>query len=133
MGNSKQVFKLIGERWRECRTEIGNTTVAAVLQQSTSKLRSRTIDTRQSASPELDYLVGAVSNPKKPFAPIVGGSKFSSIIGVIESLLSKVNILILGGGMIFAFYKAQGLKVGSSLVQEDKLELATSLLEKASQ
>ncbi|KAI3753988.1 hypothetical protein L2E82_26065 [Cichorium intybus] len=80
---------------------------------------------------ELDYLVGAVSNPKKPFAAIVGGSKVSSKIGVIESLLSKVNILILGGGMIFTFYKAQGLKVGSSLVEEDKLDLATSLLEKA--
>lgn len=80
---------------------------------------------------ELDYLVGAVSNPKKPFAAIVGGSKVSSKIGVIESLLEKVNILILGGGMIFTFYKAQGLKVGSSLVEEDKLDLATSLLEKA--
>ncbi|KAI3724185.1 hypothetical protein L2E82_35953 [Cichorium intybus] len=80
---------------------------------------------------ELDYLVGAVSNPKKPFASIVGGSKVSSKIGVIESLLSKVNILILGGEMIITFYKAHGLKVGSSLVEEDKLELATSLLEKA--
>lgn len=55
---------------------------------------------------ELDYLVGAVSNPKKPFAAIVGGSKVSSKIGVIESLLNKVDILILGGGMIFTFYKA---------------------------
>ncbi|KAI3680015.1 hypothetical protein L2E82_50752 [Cichorium intybus] len=82
-------------------------------------------------SQELDYLVGAVSNPKKPFASIVGGSKVSSKIGVIESLLSKVNILILGGDMIITFYKAHGLKVGSSLVEEDKLELATSLLEKA--
>lgn len=80
---------------------------------------------------ELDYLVGAVSNPKKPFAAIVGGSKVSSKIGVIESLLAKVDILILGGGMIFTFYKAQGLSVGSSLVEEDKLDLATSLLEKA--
>ncbi|KAI3769014.1 hypothetical protein L6452_00110 [Arctium lappa] len=80
---------------------------------------------------ELDYLVGAVSNPKKPFAAIVGGSKVSSKIGVIESLLEKVNILVLGGGMIFTFYKAQGHKVGSSLVEEDKLSLATSLLEKA--
>lgn len=82
-------------------------------------------------SQELDYLVGAVSNPKKPFAAIVGGSKVSSKIGVIESLLAKVDILILGGGMIFTFYKAQGLSVGSSLVEEDKLDLATSLLEKA--
>lgn len=80
---------------------------------------------------ELDYLVEAVSNPKKPFAAIVGGAKVSSKIGVIESLLEKVNILVLGGGMIFTFYKAQGHKVGSSLVEEDKLDLATSLLEKA--
>ncbi|KAL9322016.1 hypothetical protein ACSQ67_010069 [Phaseolus vulgaris] len=56
---------------------------------------------------ELDYLVGAVSSPKRPFAAIVGGSKVSSKIGVIESLLEKVDILLLGGGMIFTFYKAQ--------------------------
>ncbi|KAM0952145.1 putative phosphoglycerate kinase [Dioscorea sansibarensis] len=80
---------------------------------------------------ELDYLVGAVSNPKRPFAAIVGGSKVSSKIGVIESLLEKVDILLLGGGMIFTFYKAQGFSVGSSLVEEDKLELATTLLAKA--
>ncbi|QHO28122.1 Phosphoglycerate kinase [Arachis hypogaea] len=59
---------------------------------------------------ELDYLVGAVSNPKKPFAAIVGGSKVSTKIGVIESLLEKVDLLLLGGGMIFTFYKAQGHK-----------------------
>ncbi|KAI3414917.1 Phosphoglycerate kinase [Psidium guajava] len=80
---------------------------------------------------ELDYLVGAVANPKKPFAAIVGGSKVSTKIGVIESLLGKVDMLLLGGGMIFTFYKAQGQSVGSSLVEEDKLDLATSLLEKA--
>ncbi|KAK7817081.1 phosphoglycerate kinase, cytosolic [Quercus suber] len=80
---------------------------------------------------ELDYLVGAISNPKRPFAAIVGGAKVSSKIGVIESLLEKVDILLLGGGMIFTFYKAQGHSVGSSLVEEDKLDLATSLLEKA--
>ncbi|XP_010487004.1 PREDICTED: phosphoglycerate kinase 1, chloroplastic-like [Camelina sativa] len=80
---------------------------------------------------ELDYLVGAVSSPKRPFAAIVGGSKVSSKIGVIESLLEKCDILLLGGGMIFTFYKAQGLSVGSSLVEEDKLELATELLAEA--
>ncbi|KAL0300955.1 UNVERIFIED_CONTAM: Phosphoglycerate kinase, cytosolic [Sesamum radiatum] len=80
---------------------------------------------------ELDYLVGAVANPQKPFAAIVGGSKVSSKIGVIESLLEKVDLLLLGGGMIFTFYKAQGHAVGSSLVEEDKLDLATSLMEKA--
>ncbi|CAL9090391.1 unnamed protein product [Musa textilis] len=80
---------------------------------------------------ELDYLVGAVSNPKRPFAAIVGGSKVSSKIGVIESLLEKCDILLLGGGMIFTFYKAQGFPVGSSLVEDDKLGLATTLLAKA--
>nr|UCU20264.1 phosphoglycerate kinase 1 [Pinus massoniana] len=80
---------------------------------------------------ELDYLVGAVSIPKRPFAAIVGGSKVSSKIGVIESLLEKVDILLLGGGMIFTFYKAQGLKVGSSLVEDDKIELAKTLMQKA--
>uniref|UniRef100_A0A803N576 Phosphoglycerate kinase n=1 Tax=Chenopodium quinoa TaxID=63459 RepID=A0A803N576_CHEQI len=82
-------------------------------------------------SQELDYLVGAVANPKKPFAAIVGGSKVSTKIGVIESLLAKVDYLLLGGGMIYTFYKAQGLPVGSSLVEEDKLELANLLMEKA--
>ncbi|CAA3011546.1 Phosphoglycerate kinase, chloroplastic [Olea europaea subsp. europaea] len=80
---------------------------------------------------ELDYLVGAVSNPKRPFAAIVGGSKVPSKIGVIESLLEKCDILLLGGGMIFTFYTAQSLSVGSSLVEEDKLDLATSFVEKA--
>jgi len=80
---------------------------------------------------ELDYLDGAVSAPKRPFAAIVGGSKVSSKIGVIESLLEKCDKIILGGGMIFTFYKARGLSVGSSLVEEDKLELAKELETKA--
>ncbi|PRW58440.1 phosphoglycerate kinase [Chlorella sorokiniana] len=80
---------------------------------------------------ELDYLVGAVSSPKKPFAAIVGGSKVSTKIGVIEALLQQCDKLVLGGGMIFTFYKAQGLSVGASLVEEDKLELAKELMEKA--
>ena len=80
---------------------------------------------------ELDYLVGAVSNPKRPFAAIVGGAKVSSKIGVIESLLEKCNKLVLGGGMIFTFLKAKGLNVGSSLVEDDKLDLARSLMETA--
>jgi phosphoglycerate kinase len=77
---------------------------------------------------ELDYLDGAVSNPKRPFAAIVGGSKVSSKIGVIDSLLEKVDKIFLGGGMIFTFYKAQGKSVGSSLVEDDKLELAKTLM-----
>lgn len=72
-----------------------------------------------------------MANPQKPFAAIVGGSKVSTKISVIESLLEKVDILLLGGGMIFTFYKAQGHSVGSSLVEEDKLDLAVSLMEKA--
>jgi len=77
---------------------------------------------------ELDYLQGAVLEPKRPFCAIVGGSKVSSKIGVIESLLKSVDMLILGGGMIFTFYKAQGLAVGSSLVEDDKVDLAKTLM-----
>eukprot|EP00955_Chlamydomonas_euryale_P113669 366229-Chlamydomonas_euryale.AAC.22 len=76
---------------------------------------------------ELDYLDGAVSNPKKPFVAIVGGSKVSTKIPVIESLLEKADKVIIGGGMIFTFYKARGMSVGSSLVEEDKLDLAKKL------
>ncbi|KAG5179435.1 phosphoglycerate kinase [Tribonema minus] len=77
---------------------------------------------------ELDYLEGAVSEPKRPFAAIVGGSKVSSKIGVIESMLAKVDKLIIGGGMVFTFLKARGLNTGSSLVEEDQLELATKAI-----
>ncbi len=76
---------------------------------------------------ELQYLSGAIDNPQRPLAAIVGGSKVSSKIGVIEALLGKVNKLLIGGGMIFTFYKARGLSVGKSLVEEDKLDLAKSL------
>eukprot|EP00798_Chlamydomonas_sp_ICE-L_P003023 gene3023-13047_t len=76
---------------------------------------------------ELDYLDGAVTDPKKPFVAIVGGSKVSTKIPVIESLLDKADKVIIGGGMIFTFYKARGLSVGKSLVEDDKLELALTL------
>merc|ERR1712054_422072 len=76
---------------------------------------------------ELDYLAGAVDEPKRPFAAIVGGSKVSSKIGVIESLMNKVDKIVIGGGMVFTFLKARGLNVGSSLVEEDKLDLAKEL------
>ena len=76
---------------------------------------------------ELDYLQGAVDVPKRPFAAIVGGSKVSSKISVIESLLAKVDKLVLGGGMVFTFLKARGLSVGKSLVEDDQLELAKKL------
>lgn len=80
---------------------------------------------------ELQYLENAIANPQRPLAAIVGGSKVSSKIGVIETLLEKCDKLIIGGGMIFTFYKARGLNVGKSLVEEDKLELARSLEAKA--
>ncbi|MDV2991545.1 MAG: Phosphoglycerate kinase [Chroococcidiopsis sp. SAG 2025] len=80
---------------------------------------------------ELQYLQSAIENPQRPLAAIIGGSKVSSKIGVIETLLDKCDKLLLGGGMIFTFYKARGLNVGKSLVEEDKLELAKSLEAKA--
>ncbi len=80
---------------------------------------------------ELNYLQNAVDNPQRPLAAIIGGSKVSSKIGVIETLLEKCDKLLIGGGMIFTFYKARGLSVGKSLVEEDKLELAKSLEAKA--
>nr|WP_199318048.1 phosphoglycerate kinase [Arthrospira platensis] len=80
---------------------------------------------------ELQFLQGAIESPQRPLAAIIGGSKVSSKIGVIETLLDKCDKLLLGGGMIFTFYKARGLSVGNSLVEEDKLELAKSLEAKA--
>ncbi len=80
---------------------------------------------------ELKYLQGAVDEPKRPLAAIVGGSKVSSKIGVLEALIDKCDKVLIGGGMIFTFYKARGLSVGKSLVEEDKLELAKTLEIKA--
>ena len=68
---------------------------------------------------ELKYLQGAIDSPKRPLAAIVGGSKVSSKIGVLDSLLDKCDKIMIGGGMIFTFYKARGLDVGKSLVEED--------------
>ncbi len=80
---------------------------------------------------ELKFLQETVDNPQRPLAAIVGGSKVSSKIGVIETLLDKVDKIFIGGGMIFTFYKARGMSVGSSLVEEDKLDLAKKLEAKA--
>ena len=80
---------------------------------------------------ELQYLQAAIESPKRPLAAIVGGSKVSSKITVIETLLDKVDKLFIGGGMIFTFYKARGLAVGKSLVEDDKLDLARALEAKA--
>ena len=80
---------------------------------------------------ELQFLQSAIESPKRPLVAIIGGSKVSSKIGVIETLLEKCDKLIIGGGMIFTFYKARGLSVGKSLVEEDKLDLAKALEAKA--
>ncbi|WP_031516674.1 phosphoglycerate kinase [Desulfofalx alkaliphila] len=81
---------------------------------------------------ELEMLGQALSSPRRPFVAIIGGAKVSDKIGVIENLLGKVNTLIIGGGMANTFLKAKGLKVGKSLLEEDKIELAKELLQKAS-
>ncbi len=80
---------------------------------------------------ELKYLGEATANPQRPFLAILGGSKISGKIDVIENLLSKVDAIFIGGAMIFTFFKAQGLSVGNSLIEEDKIDLAKSILEKA--
>ena len=73
----------------------------------------------------------ALENPERPFVAILGGSKVSDKIGVINNLLEKVDTLIIGGGMAFTFLKAQGYEIGKSLLEEDKLELANELVAKA--
>lgn len=80
---------------------------------------------------ELEFLGGALENPKHPFVAILGGAKVSDKIGVIGNLLDKVDTLIIGGGMAYTFYKAQGHHIGTSICEEDKLDLAKSILEKA--
>ncbi|MGB0825592.1 MAG: phosphoglycerate kinase, partial [Synechococcus sp.] len=80
---------------------------------------------------ELQYLQGAIDAPKRPLAAIVGGSKVSSKIGVLEALMDKCDKILVGGGMIFTFYKALGKDVGSSLVEDDKIDLAKELMAKA--
>ena len=80
---------------------------------------------------EIAYIKEAVENPVRPFVAILGGSKVSDKIGVIENLLEKADKVLIGGGMTYTFYKAQGIEIGSSLVEEDKLDIAKALLEKA--
>ena len=80
---------------------------------------------------ELKFLGEALENPERPFVAILGGSKVSDKIGVIENLLEKVDTLIIGGGMAYTFFKAQGYSVGESLCEEDKCDLALELMEKA--
>lgn len=80
---------------------------------------------------EIDFLGNAVNNPQRPFAAILGGSKVSSKISVINNLLDKVDILIIGGGMSFTFAKANGEEIGKSLVEEDYLDYSKEMIEKA--
>ena len=80
---------------------------------------------------ELKFLGNAINNPQRPFVAILGGAKVSDKIGVIDSLLDKVDTLMIGGGMAYTFFKAQGYEVGNSLCEPDKCELALSLMKKA--
>ncbi|MDR9387876.1 MAG: phosphoglycerate kinase [Balneolaceae bacterium] len=81
---------------------------------------------------ELAFLGDAINRPEPPYVAILGGAKVSDKIGVIEALLDHVDSLIVGGGMAYTFYRAMGLSIGTSIVEEDKIALAASLLDKAS-
>lgn len=78
---------------------------------------------------ELDYLGGAITNPKRPYVAILGGAKISGKIDVINNLLNKVDTLIVGGGMAYTFYKAEGKEIGTSLLEAEKIDLAKQVLE----
>ncbi len=80
---------------------------------------------------EIDYLGKAVGNPARPYVAILGGAKISGKIDVIQNLMSKVNSLMIGGGMMFTFYKAQGLEIGKSLLESDRLDVARNVLDAA--
>ncbi len=80
---------------------------------------------------ELQYLGGAVNNPERPFVVILGGAKVSDKIMLIDNLLKKADTIIIGGGMAYTFLKSQGINIGNSKLEKDKIDLAKSLLEKA--
>jgi phosphoglycerate kinase len=80
---------------------------------------------------ELRFLGAALANPKRPFAAILGGAKISGKIDVIQNLMSKVDVLIIGGGMVFTFAKAKGYAIGASLLEEDRVEMAREIMAKA--
>jgi 3-phosphoglycerate kinase len=80
---------------------------------------------------ELDFLHGAVENPKRPFVAIIGGVKISGKIDVLTSLLEKADTLLVGGGMAYTFFKAMGLEIGTSILEEDKIELAKEIIQQA--
>ncbi|HUI11209.1 MAG TPA: phosphoglycerate kinase [Bacteroidota bacterium] len=78
---------------------------------------------------EIDYLSSAVLDPARPYVAILGGAKISGKIDVIQNLLPKIDALVIGGGMAFTFFRAQGLEIGDSMVEEEKLDLAKNLLD----
>ncbi len=80
---------------------------------------------------EISIMGGALSDPKRPFVAILGGAKVSDKIGVINNLIEKVDTLIIGGGMAYTFFKAQGYEIGTSICENDKLDMALELLDKA--
>jgi phosphoglycerate kinase len=80
---------------------------------------------------ELDYLGGAIDNPKHPYLAILGGAKISGKIDVIMNLFSKVDSMIIGGGMAYTFYKAEGKEIGTSLLEAEKIDIAKQILDKA--
>jgi phosphoglycerate kinase len=80
---------------------------------------------------EINFIGGAVDEPKRPFVAILGGAKVSDKIGVIENLIAKADKVLVGGGMTYTFYKALGHDIGNSLVEEDKVSLAKELIDKA--
>ena len=82
---------------------------------------------------EVEFLGNAVENPKRPFVAIMGGAKVGDKIPVIENLLKKVDTLIIGGGMSYTFFKAEGLEIGTSILDQDSLEIAPQLLAKAAE
>lgn len=82
---------------------------------------------------ELKYLDEAINKPRRPLLAILGGAKISGKIDVIKNLFAKVDGILLGGGMIFTFYKAKGMEIGKSLVEEDRIEMAKTILEEARQ
>jgi len=79
---------------------------------------------------EIEYIGDLIEDPERPFVAILGGAKISSKIGVISNLLPKVDKIIIGGGMAYTFFKARGMEIGNSLLEEDKISLAKELLEK---
>lgn len=80
---------------------------------------------------EIEFIGGAIDNPNRPFFAILGGAKVSDKIGVIKNLLKKADKVLIGGGMSYTFMKAQGYEIGNSIVENDKIDLAKSLLEEA--